>query len=283
MKECRIELINSCNYKCDFCPVHEQTRVKEFMTPELYSDIITIFAKDYKQITLSGMGEPTLHPNFYECVRDAKAKGFKIIVLTNLSTMDIELFSKLDSVGLDWIHASWYEKEEQEKHLNEIFKIENRTTKIKLTYTPVNPGQYDTVTFINKFEGKADILEVWKPHNWGDSFNYRKLDEQINTCGRPQKGADLLQIQVDGTIVMCCYSWDNQLALGNIKDMTITEIFKSEAYRKILSAHQTGLFPDEMLCKNCDQRNAHKEGISVYTSTGLRKRENKTSTIYDEL
>lgn len=252
------------------------------MKADLFIDLLEK-VKDYDQITFSGMGEPTLHPLFYNFVFMAKMEKFNVIVLTNLSKMDIKLFSKLDKIGVEWIHASWYNNKEQERNLKEIFNLKDRTTKIKLTYTPVNPGQYDTVSFIDKFQGKADILEVWKPHNWAGTFGYRGLDEQVKTCGRPEKAADLLQVQVDGTIVMCCYSWDNQLALGNIKRTPINQIFAGEAYSKILEAHNTGNFPDEMLCKNCEQRNAHKQDILIYSSTGIKDREKKTSTIYDEL
>ena len=65
--------------------------------------------------------------------------------------------------------------------------------------------------WIDEWKDKVELIEAWRPHNWVDGRSYRDTREvkQIKTCGRPEKGP--LQIQVDGTINMCCFDFNKDL------------------------------------------------------------------------
>ena len=270
--DARIEISNRCNYKCEFCPVHKQTRKKEFMFIELFMK--TLYkVKDYKQITFSGMGEPMLHPDFNRFMWQAKSAGFDVLVITNGSKLTVDKFRYLNDLGVN-IRISWYNKKEQRVILDEIFKLK-RKIKVNIHYTPLLPGQIDSVQLIEDYKDKADLLEIWTPHNWGDTFEYREVNEQAN-CPRIRRSP--VHINVNGDVVMCCMSWDGQLKLGNLGTQTLDEVFTSEWYQRLRKNEYGGL-----ICENCDLRNKNKENALYFTTSQVENRTNKTSTCFEEL
>lgn len=277
MTDARIEISNLCNYTCSFCPWLTQTRKKEYMKFENFKIILDKIKGRYEHITFSGMGEPMIHPEFMSFVAAAKIKGFKVLIITNGSKLTKETFLLLQQMKVETIRISWYEMEEQRKVLNEILPLRT-TTKINLHFTPEDPGKLSTVKFIDDFKDRADIIEVWTPHNWAskDKFNYRKVQENKSSCGRIKENP--IQIQVDGTVVMCCLSWDNQLPLGNILTQSIEDIYQSEMYKRLKRNEFEGL-----ICENCEFRNLHKEEVLYYSNSHIIDRIHKTSTTFEQL
>jgi hypothetical protein len=53
---------------------------------------------------------------------------------------------------------------------------------------------------------------------------------------------------------MCCFDYDGQWLLGDLKVQTIKEIFNSEAFLNLEESHMTGNFNNDIICNICDQR-----------------------------
>jgi radical SAM protein with 4Fe4S-binding SPASM domain len=98
---------------------------------------------------------------------------------------------------------------------------------------------------------KADAIESWMPHNWSTAFNFRTVPDAKTTCIRPETGP--LQVQWDGTVIPCCWDWNGEMLLGDLKTQTIEEIMKSAAYEDIRDAHRKGEFQRYPFCNQCDQ------------------------------
>jgi len=82
------------------------------------------------------------------------------------------------------------------------------------------------------WEPRADAIEMWKPHNFGDGRSYRERHQTVElktTCGRPENGP--LQIQWDGEVIPCCYDYNNQIVLGNAFEQPVLDILNGEKYR----------------------------------------------------
>jgi len=147
-------------------------------------------------------------------------------------------------------------------------------------------GLNDDITkdWIKFWEKKVDLIEVWRPHNWVDAKKYRCVQQEKSiTCGRPAKGP--LQIQVDGTINMCCFDYDGKLTIGDLKTQTLEEIFLSDAFNRIKDCHESGEFKDRgLICENCDQRNTVKDDVAIYNSKfDIKERVNMVSTTYEKI
>jgi radical SAM protein with 4Fe4S-binding SPASM domain len=245
---------------------------------------------------LSGFGEPLMNkelPRMFECV---KKKGLKTLLLTNGSLLTDEYYKKLKN-NVDSIRISVY------GHSPEVYSkvhgcstsqffityrninglIENKACEIILNYIVLDSiNDHETGDWIRTWEDKVDLVEVWKPHNWATGKDYREISgERSRTCGRPFNGP--LQVQVDGTVNVCCFDYNGETVIGDLKTQSLEEIFSSEKFNKIVTAHTTGEY-DDMICATCDQRNENKDGIMIYNSRyDIDKRIRQTSTNYEEL
>ena len=120
--------------------------------------------------------------------------------------------------------------------------------------------------FKNYWEPKADAIEIWKPHNFGDGRNYRhrfESRETKNTCGRPENGP--LQIQWNGEVIPCCYDYNNNIVLGNAFEQPVLDILNNDKYNLLRMAHSDKEFQLFPYCDQCDQLLPHTDAL-VYTN-----------------
>ncbi|MBF0522436.1 MAG: radical SAM protein [Candidatus Omnitrophica bacterium] len=303
----RIEVSTKCNYRCIICPHPNQlTRTKEIMSLELFKTIFDKIQKEtsqYTTLTFPGMGEPLLDKTLLNKIRYAKKKKpqLDVLILTNGSLLTPKIFKELEDLGVSPIRVSLYGTTPQtytkvhglenknifsrvKDNLMEIAR-NKKTTQLILTYNVVH-GANDKVVkdWIKEWEGKVDLLEVWRPHNWVDAGHFRSIQrKKLITCGRPFNGP--LQIQVDGTVNMCCFDYDGKLTIGDLKTQSLKEIFSSPLYKKLVECHEQGKFKGSgLICENCDQRNADKSDVMIYNSKfNIEERVKMTSTTYKKI
>jgi len=302
----RFEITTKCNYKCVICPRERMTRKIETMSLELFKqlfDKIISETDQYDTLSFPGMGEPLLDETLDKKIEYAKKKkkALAILILTNGSLLSPKRFKKLEAMGVTSVRVSFYGNNPDSysqvhgvKGKNLFYKVKSnlleivknkKTAKLLLTFNAVD-GSNDGVVedWVGFWKAKADLLEVWRPHNWVDGRNYRKIQEKkLSTCGRPFKGP--LQVQVDGTVNMCCFDFDGKLTLGDLKAESLKQIFSSQLYKRIVECHTKGIFKgSNLICENCDQRNADKSEAAIYNSKfDIKERVHMTSTTYKKV
>lgn len=302
--ELRFEVTTKCNYNCIICPREQLTRKLETMSFETFKflfDKIIHESSQFNTITFPGMGEPLMDNTLDEKIIYAKEKGFTVLLLTNGSLLSVKRFKRLEDIGTDSIRVSIHGDSPEsysvvhrvkklemfqqiKRNLTEISEIKKHT-KLLLTYNVVDGYNYSSLdSWIAYWNDRVDLIEVWHPHNWVNAKEYRIVQpKKMKTCGRPWKTP--LQVQVDGTVNMCCFDFDGKLLLGDLKTQSLKEIFESPMFKKILQHHSTGDFEGSgLICEDCDQRNADKSDVMVYNSKfEIRDRVNKVSTTYADL
>src|SRR4029079_10957180 len=58
------------------------------------------------ELHLQGLGEPTMHPRFFEMVRYAVDRGIKVSTNSNLTLLRGPKAEACVASGLDWLHVS---------------------------------------------------------------------------------------------------------------------------------------------------------------------------------
>lgn len=303
-REIRIEVTTKCNYNCLICPRSKLTRKLEIMEFDMFKfllDKVLNESEQYSICTFSGFGEPFIDIGIMDKIRYARKKKLDVLLLTNASLLTVDKFKMLDDAGVSSIRVSFYGDspeaynkmhnikkegyfEEIKERLVQICRIK-KNTKILFTYN-IHEGinRVDAQRWIKFWTGKVDLLEVWRPHNWVDGKGYRAVQAQKEkTCGRPWKTP--LQVQVDGTVNMCCFDFNGQLTLGDLKKQTLREIFSSPLFHKIAQCHSSGDFDGSgLICEHCDQRNSDKSDVMVYNSKfQINERVGMISTTYNTL
>lgn len=302
--EIRFEVINRCNYNCIICTKNKLTRPKGVMNYKTFKyllDKITSETRQYKYVSFAGMGAPLLNPEIVDMVWYCNVKKLKPLIVTNGLCLTDDKFERLQKAGLYSIRVSFHGADPEgycKLHgvsFNEFMRAYRnvcmasalrKKTKLLLTFVVV-PGVNDAPVekWMTMFDGLADLYEVWQAHNWVDHFDYRQIqDRKLMTCGRVMNGP--LQVQVDGTVNACCFDWDGKLIYGDLITQSLKEIFSSDEYARIKTAHQTGDYADTgLICENCDQRNSIKKDILIYSSKykNADDRVSRTSTTYGKV
>jgi len=284
--EIRFEVTNECNYDCLMCPRELQTREQGQMSQELFEKVfdegLTI---GMEMATLVSYGEPFLDKGFKDKVRYAKqvAPEVELYVITNGSLVNKKVADFLIDLEFDKIRFSWYGvSDESYSSVHGVSKNYKRIVTDNVEYSinaknkrglskphievyflkmKENDGEVDE--FKIKWLNFADDVSVWEPHNWSNGRNYRELNGDKHTCGRPDHGP--LQVQWNGVIVPCCWDYNNSIILGDVSINTIVEVLKSDKFRKLRDAHDKKEFYKFPFCNSCDQLYICKESL-VFTT-----------------
>jgi len=302
--ELRIETSTLCNYSCVMCPRDQLKRQKTTMSNQLF-DLITDKArmelKHIRSITISGFGEFATDPDWRYKIEKSASLFDRLHVITNLSLLGISDLSFLlrfvsdlrisvyavsDAVYHEVHHPpSRHRLEDIQAKIVYLTQQKNPGQDIVLNYLEIDENVHQTAQWIDFWKDRVDLIEVWKPHNWIDGRSYRvPCSHRLATCGRPFKGP--IQVQVDGTVNVCCFDYNGELEIGDLKSEGFNAIFDGERMCWIQDKHRNKQADDIPQCRVCDQRNclSCKSRHMLYNSRFDRKeRVAMTSTEYENL
>lgn len=106
----QMEPVGQCNLRCRMCPI--QFRLDgpphgpaAFMAFETFTRLIDQF-KTLQDLHLQGLGEPSLHPRFFDMIRYAVARGVRVSTNSNFTLFTEQRAEELVRSGLDTVHIS---------------------------------------------------------------------------------------------------------------------------------------------------------------------------------
>ena len=285
--EVRYETTDHCNATCIMCPrdLHKNGREHGVMNLDSFKrSIDEVVPLGARRIVLTGFGEPLMDRTLDEKIAYAKSKGLNTYIISNGSLLSRKRSQSLMDAGLDEIRVSFYgmrpetynavmEKLDYEKTLGNLLDFleiraerGSKKPKLQISYLIMPENERDTDQFRAFWEPRADAIEIWKPHNFGDGRHYRQRSDATevkSTCGRPRNGP--LQIQWNGEVIPCCYDYNNQIILGNAFESPVLDILNGVKYRMLRVAHRLKYFTLFPYCDQCDQLLPHSDAL-VYTN-----------------
>ena len=106
----QIEPVGQCNLRCRMCPIQFRGeggpgQPRAFMEFDTYRRLIDQFPQA-TELQLQGLGEPLLHPRFFDMVRYASARGIAVSTNTNMTVMTGQGAEECVSSGLKTLHVS---------------------------------------------------------------------------------------------------------------------------------------------------------------------------------
>jgi MoaA/NifB/PqqE/SkfB family radical SAM enzyme len=118
-----IGISDRCNHRCIMCSEHSPycrdggrrmaaagiVSEGEFgvMEAETYRGLIEdLSAMGCREVELCGLGEPLVHPQIFDFVKQAKEAGLWVRLVTNAGLLDEEKARRLVALGLDELHVS---------------------------------------------------------------------------------------------------------------------------------------------------------------------------------
>ncbi len=275
-----IEISNICNLQCTFCP--EVIREKKLMSLDLFKKVIQQVAPLTEQVCLHLMGEPLLHPKFFEIIQACEAEKTQIFLVTNGLLLKEKHFSELIKPVFRQINFSTHSffnnfpEKNPDEYLNQIFKFtemafkenpnlyinyrlwnltnplgevsaENKTILKKIT----DRFQVDLPTLINVKKTKSiRVLNRLYLH-FDTEFIWPNLNLPIiGESGTCYGLSSHFGILADGTVVPCCLDKEGKIPLGNLNDNDLNSILNSETAQSILKNFKKNKLINP-LCQRC--------------------------------
>jgi len=106
----QIEPVGQCNLRCEMCAVVYRSDAPAdgspaFMPFERFCALIDQFA-DVEELQLQGLGEPMMHPRFFDMVSHAVRRGISVSTNSNLTLLTDERAQACVESGLAALHVS---------------------------------------------------------------------------------------------------------------------------------------------------------------------------------
>lgn len=266
-----IESTNNCNLDCVMCPRQEMTRPVADIEMGLFHKTVDDIAGKTEFIWLQDYGEPFLNKNIFEMIRYARAKGLKVGISTNVTVMTDKIIAGIFDSGLDYIifaidgaTKETYEKIRVGAKYDKVLEnarrfLAEKTRRRSPIFTTVQCIYMEaTEAEIDTFRGQWDLPGV-------DGVRIR----QVTYSGKHGKFDNETErkpcywlwsnphVKQDGTVVPCCQDVNATLAIGNVKDATLGEIWNSPRMQEIRQMHVDGRAGELELCRGCNMYQPH--------------------------
>jgi radical SAM protein with 4Fe4S-binding SPASM domain len=285
-----IEPTTACNLGCPACP----SGLKAFSRPtgkiDLYQhqNWLSQVSGSVFYINYYFQGEPFLHPQFLELIREAKRKKIYTATSTNAHFIDEKKAKEIVASGLDRLIISidgltqeTYEsyrihgkldkviagskamvrakKEAQSSTPHLIFQFlvvkanEHQITEVQELATEIG---IDEVRFktaqVYDYEHGNELIpdnEAYSRYVKQKDGTYRFKYKGGNSCWRMWSSSVLTW---DGQVVPCCFDKDAHHTLGSLQEQSFESIWRSEAYRSFRNSVLQDRNSIE-ICTNCSE------------------------------
>lgn len=285
-----IEPTTACNLGCPACP----SGLKAFSRPTGKIDLknhqnwLSQVADSVFYINYYFQGEPFLHPQFLDLIKEAKRKKIYTATSTNAHFIDEKKAHEIVESGLDRLIISidgltqeTYEsyrihgklekvitgskalvkakKEAQSTTPHLIFQFlvvkanEHQITEVQELATEIG---IDEVRFktaqVYDYENGNELIpdnEAYSRYVKQKDGTYRFKYKGGNSCWRMWSSSVLTW---DGQVVPCCFDKDAHHTLGSLQDQSFETIWKSPAYRSFRNSVLQDRNSIE-ICTNCSE------------------------------
>ncbi len=272
-KKLYVEITNSCNMSCSFCP--GTLRPEGFMGRELFEKIMKETQNRALYTYLHVMGEPLMHPDISDFMDIAAKYGHRVSITTN-GTLVSRLEYLLDKPALRSVNFSLHSAEgaDNAEYLEKIFAFTYnaaKTGRVSVSFRLWNGGgdisgnemlvsaierafcpgvKIAAVnTAVNGFRISERIFV-----NIADKFRWPSMtDPEIPGPAYCKGMREQAAILCDGTVTACCLDKEGIISLGNIENENFDDIIKSPRAQAVSSGFGRRECA-ETLCKKCSYR-----------------------------
>jgi radical SAM protein with 4Fe4S-binding SPASM domain len=274
-----IEPVNFCDFRCPLCPTGNGSLgfEKKVMAFDTFKKTVEPIKKYLIYANLWGYGEPLLHPELCKMAQYLAKNKIRPIISTNASQiksykMAEMLFKngfRMIIVAMDGFSQETYEQyringsfEHTKKALLWLKKASETITKyqveVVLQFIVMKHNEHE-IDAVKSFAEKEHIRLKLKSVNAHKSdreqfvpsishVNRYKRNDNNNVKGCPFMWQHVT-INSDGTMDTCCKDPHREMIIGNVNDMSVIKLWKSEKFNKYRKAY----LKDKCLINRCSK------------------------------
>ncbi len=266
-----VELTNRCNLNCAFCANGRMTRARGDMSLDVLKLTMERLSEaGVLQVMLNTVGETLLYPHLGSAMRQAKARGFFVMVSTNGQLLDEEMANTVLENGCDVLRLSvnsgkpaQYAKIHRNGDFDRLVANAERFVRLRnaagaatsVRVRAVLPRASDSARRTKREIGefwlnRVDEVEYVTFGNMGGRNGARPVDDEHRVpCATMWRAANIL---LDGSVSYCCCDFDGECVIGSLTDNRLAELWRGETFRMIRSRHKARQFEDLQRCARCD-------------------------------
>ena len=271
----QIEPTSICNFRCVMCYQIDKSFSNKsgghmgMMSFEMFQNIVDELEGNVHAVTMASRGEPMLNPHLSKMLEYAGSKflGFKLN--TNASMLTEEMCHNILSSGLNTLvfSADSADKEAYERirvngNFDSVYKNIARFQKIRIEQYPHSKLQTKVsgVKISDTDQDFGQMVEFWKDHvdevafvhynPWQSAYE-NEINEIETPCSELWRRMFIWQ---NGDVNPCDYDYKTTIFYGmtpNIKNLSITEIWRSELYQELRNKHLNKNRKLAEPCKRC--------------------------------
>ena len=276
-----VEIINSCNLKCSFCPTPERQLTK--MSVEQFAALAINLSSLTKEVVLHLLGEPLSHPEFLSIINAAAEASLPVNIVTNglllngdrmtavLHPIVRQISFSLQSFGNNFPDQNpdayigkiraFTEKAQQERpdlYINLRFwdldgegpTETNHNLEMRAVVSKVFGFSWNDID-VNVRRRKSHRLEGRLYLHFDSRFTWPDMNGPIlQTEGFCHGLTGHFGIHADGTVVPCCLDHKADIPLGNVFSDSVSSILSSPRAKAMREGFAKGKLTED-LCKRC--------------------------------
>lgn len=278
-KQIYVEISNSCNLKCHFCPTPGASTL---LSPQKFENVLHKISGHCEQIALHLLGEPLLHPELKEILSIATRSQVPINLTTNGLLLRRNLWEALIDASIRQINfslqsfAANFPNQSPEAYIKNIFAfIKEAHGKKPDLYFNLRLWDFEDSQTLNA--QNEEIRSLIGSH-FQFSFAEHRFDlrsrrsiriaprvflhcdsrfewPSLSQPFRSQTGTcyglrHQLAIHANGTVVPCCLDQNAVINLGNILDQDLESIISTSRAKGIREGFERGELRED-LCQRC--------------------------------
>ena len=265
MKRVYLEITDACNLRCPFCTYEKGN---SFMSLDQIDDYTSQIKPYCNYIYLHILGEPLLHPDFEKILDILDQKGFQLQLVTNgtllnrFLTLDEHPCLRKLSISL---HS--YDHCKEKDHYFEMIDAlitKDHPFNIELRFYNEESLSEDLKDYKNKLIKQFGIEETKRSSSYllkknvylyeEDFFRWPDIsDPYISDTGTCHGGIDMIAINHEGKVGLCCLDPKAHTMIGDLKKESLAAILDSKIYKDYTEGfRQRKILPE--LCKRCSYR-----------------------------
>lgn len=265
LKRVYLEITNACNLNCPFCT---NEKGNNFMALEDIKNYLLQIKQYCDYVYLHILGEPTLHPNFNEILDFLDENDMKLQLVTNgtllnkyPSIMNHKCLRKLSisihSINNVDINRNYFEI------INNFIETDH-DTKLELRFYDKNNLSNNLNEYLINLKNKYSFELTAKQNSYKikentyiyfeELFRWPNInDPYISNIGTCHGAIDMIAINSNSDVTICCLDPKAFNKIGNLKEKTLADILNSNTYKQYIENFKNNKINSE-LCSKCSYR-----------------------------
>lgn len=264
-----IETSTICNWRCEYCPVKYNKRIPKYMDLNVFNQIIdrTIEYGHIKYVTLHSYNEPTIDKNFFNYLKKISQTRLMLTLYTNGSGLDETKINILKNyknlrnivITIPSVNREKFEEmtgsRDYDKTIRAIRMAKKEGINVRLSIQGLGDLTHKAEIEALKKEFSGLLYSQYMSFDRAGTLK-NEYNQNLHVGGDYLYGCrsfmEIIPVNVNGEVFICCNDFYQKNKLGNILDKPISEVLSGRIASKYRREIWGGTkVSSDHICRKC--------------------------------